>query len=361
MKIYPWLQNLPKHWRVARLGHIAKISAGSADVQDSVSEVEFPFIVRSSHIQRLSYYTHDTEAVLTADDGNVGDIFHYQNGKFAAHQRVYVIESGPLLDGKYLFYVMQRSFKDSLMGATAKSTVESLRRPTLTSSQVPLPLFEEQKKIELGLGYKLAEIDGIIATQQKALALLSESFEAAIQEKLQQHIGSVVPLKHLGILRSGITLGASYSGATKLYPYFRVAIVQMGHVDTTDRKYTKVPGEVATINILHKGDVLITEGGDRYKPGRGTVWDGRIAPMLHQNHIYSFQGNEKKLLPKFLELFLQAPYARSCFNSTVKKSTNLAINNSTIVKDLETPKVSKNNQKTNQAIKNRFTWNYENR
>lgn len=44
--------------------------------------------------------------------------------------------------------------------------------------------------------------------------------------------------------------------------------------------------------LLHKGDVLFTEGGDFDKLGRGAIWEKQIDPCLHQNHIFSVRCNE---------------------------------------------------------------------
>jgi type I restriction enzyme S subunit len=40
-------------------------------------------------------YSYDEEAVLTAGDGDIGKIFHYINGKFEYHQRVYKYDNKP--------------------------------------------------------------------------------------------------------------------------------------------------------------------------------------------------------------------------------------------------------------------------
>ncbi|WP_223286124.1 restriction endonuclease subunit S, partial [Kocuria atrinae] len=156
---YPWLNKLPTTWRTSQLGLISKIGTGSADVQDSDAEGAYPFVVRSPKLLRLNQYTHDTEAVLTAGDGNVGQIFHHLAGKFAAHQRVYVIEPSNLVIGRFLYYVMVGHFGFSLQGSTAKSTVESLRRPMLTGFQVPVPPRREQQQIADYLDHETAEID----------------------------------------------------------------------------------------------------------------------------------------------------------------------------------------------------------
>ena len=191
-------QELPSHWRSAQLGHVALVSTGSADVQDAVDNGKYPFFVRSEEVRTLNRFTHNTEAVLTAGDGNVGDIFHYYQGKFAAHQRVYVIEPGEGLLGKYLYYAMQNGFKDSLQGTTAKSTVESLRRPMLTRFRIPFPPLKDQLVIAEFLDHETSEIDAFIADQERLIELLEERRAATITHAVTKGLDPNAPMKDSG-------------------------------------------------------------------------------------------------------------------------------------------------------------------
>lgn len=105
-------------------------------------------------------------------------------------------------------------------------------------------------------------------------------------------------LRHCATIKSGITLGKSYSKDTVLIerPYLRVANVQGGYVDLNDLATIQVTPDEDLKYRLHSGDVLMTEGGDRDKLGRGCVWHGEIEPCLHQNHVFAVQTNETVLL-----------------------------------------------------------------
>lgn len=165
--------SLISRWPLVQLGRVAHISTGTEDVQDA-DEGAYPFFVRSEEVRALTYFTHDTEAVLTAGDGNVGDIFHHFKGRFAAHQRVYILEPGKRLHARYLFYAMRSLFKESLQGNTAKSTVESLRRPMLTSFRLPFPPRSDQQAVADYLDHETAEIDAFIADLLRLTDLTSE-------------------------------------------------------------------------------------------------------------------------------------------------------------------------------------------
>ena len=87
---------IPEDWDVDYIKNICKIKTGDKNTQDSVESGIFPFFVRSQTIERINSYSFDGEAILTAGDGGAGKIFHYINGKFDYHQRVYNIHNYPL-------------------------------------------------------------------------------------------------------------------------------------------------------------------------------------------------------------------------------------------------------------------------
>ena len=140
-------------------------------------------------------------------------------------------------------------------------------------------------------------------------------------------------LRHCATIKSGITLGKSYSKDTVLIerPYLRVANVQGGYVDLNDLATIQVTPDEDLKYRLHSGDVLMTEGGDRDKLGRGCVWHGEIEPCLHQNHVFAVQTNESILLPEFLEYLTASDVGRSYFDITAIKTTNLACTSSSKV------------------------------
>ena len=78
-------------WRRQKLGDISDIRTGSSDVQDAVEGGRYPFFIRSDEVIRSNKYVFDCEAILTPGEGRIGEVFHYCNGKFDCHQRVYKI------------------------------------------------------------------------------------------------------------------------------------------------------------------------------------------------------------------------------------------------------------------------------
>lgn len=197
---------------------------------------------------------------------------------------------------------------------------------------VPPP--EEQAAIVKYLAHANARIDKAIAAKRRLISLLEEQKAVTSANQLEGLTGSVGRLKHFSKIQTGLTLGKDYRDQDQTeYPYLRVANVQMGNVDTREVATVMIPKSEAEQVTLREGDVLMTEGGDIDKLGRGTVWDGSISPCLHQNHVFAVRCFPD-LKPEFLAVWLSGPTARDYFYLTAKKTTNLASTNSTTVREL---------------------------
>lgn len=137
-------------------------------------------------------------------------------------------------------------------------------------------------------------------------------------------------------ITSGVTLGRSLSGFGVIeLPYLRVANVQDGYLDLREIKTVPIlPTELPRF-ALKAGDVLMNEGGDFDKLGRGAVWEGQIEPCLHQNHVFRVRCDNSRLLPRFLAAYSGSVRGKSYFVQASKQTTNLASINSTQLKAFE--------------------------
>ena len=104
-----------------------------------------------------------------------------------------------------------------------------------------------------------------------------------------------VSLEEVAEIQTGLSKSASRQGEFVAMPYLRVANVQDGHFDLTEIKEIAVPKDSVERFKVRPGDVLLTEGGDFDKLGRGSVWRGEIENCVHQNHIFVVRPNPKKL------------------------------------------------------------------
>lgn len=139
-------------------------------------------------------------------------------------------------------------------------------------------------------------------------------------------------LERISDIQTGIAKNQNNQDETTEFPYLRVANVQDGYLDLSEIKTINVQKNKASRYMLDVGDVLLTEGGDFDKLGRGAVWDGQIANCVHQNHIFAVRVHRTQLLPSFLSAQTGSTYGKRYFLSCSKQSTNLASINSSQLK-----------------------------
>jgi len=173
---------IPEDWDVDTIVNLAAITTGDKNTQDRIEDGAYPFFVRSSTVERINSYTFDGEAVLTAGDGvGTGKIFHYINGKFDFHQRVYKISNfSDRLIGQYFYLYFSNNFYSRIMQMTAKSSVDSVRRDMIADMKIPVPLPDEQRAIAAAL----SDVDALLAKLDQLIAKKRDLKQAAMQQLL---------------------------------------------------------------------------------------------------------------------------------------------------------------------------------
>lgn len=160
-------------WEEKRLGDIAHIKTGSRNNQDKVADGQYPFFVRSAIVERINSFSHDCEAILIPGEGGIGSIFHYINGRFDVHQRVYAItQFAEQVSGKYVHLGMMQYFGQHAMQNSVKATVDSLRLPTFQNFELRMPPSkEEQEAIASVLSDMDSELSALEARREKVRAV----------------------------------------------------------------------------------------------------------------------------------------------------------------------------------------------
>ncbi|MCB1921419.1 MAG: restriction endonuclease subunit S [Candidatus Competibacteraceae bacterium] len=148
----------------------------------------------------------------------------------------------------------------------------------------------------------------------------------------------IAQLCEVADIASGVTLGKNPTGAGTLeLPYLRVANVQDGYLDLADVKTVRIFSSELDRFQLKYGDVLMNEGGDYDKLGRGTVWESQIPVCLHQNHVFRVRCRSDILNCYFLTAVSGSEVGKRYFLRSSKQSTNLASINSTQLNAFEVP------------------------
>jgi type I restriction enzyme S subunit len=148
-------------------------------------------------------------------------------------------------------------------------------------------------------------------------------------------------LGELAELVGGVTKGRKLEGKELVsLPYLRVANVQDGYLDLSEIKYIDVLPEDLKKYRLEYGDILYTEGGDKDKLGRGTIWKDEIEECIHQNHVFRARLYSIISSPRFVAYYSQTKAAKNYFYSNAKQTTNLASINMTVLSNLPIPVIS---------------------
>ena len=148
----------------------------------------------------------------------------------------------------------------------------------------------------------------------------------------------VRPLQTVADVSAGVTLGKNLQGAGTIeLPYLRVANVQDGYLDLPDIKPVRFMATHVERYVLNDGDVLMNEGGDLDKLGRGAVWRGNGQAHLHQNHVFKVRADPQALVPDYLALVGASRVGKRYFMGVGKQTTNLASINSTQLKAFPLP------------------------
>lgn len=178
-----WIGEIPSHYEVVKLKYVCSVTTGGKDTQDRVEDGQYPFYVRSPKIERINSYSYDGESVLTVGDGvGVGKVFHYVNGKFEFHQRVYKFSDFRRLTGKFFFWFIKHHFIFVTEDQNSKSTVDSLRRPLIDEFPFVTPPISEQHQIVSYLDEQTQLIDKTVSIEEKRIELLKEYRQSLISE-----------------------------------------------------------------------------------------------------------------------------------------------------------------------------------
>lgn len=176
-----WLGKVPEHWGVKRLRFLCDVTTGDKDTVNARDDGVYPFFVRSQFVEHIDSYTADCEAVLTAGDGaGVGKVFHYFEGKFDFHQRVYMLSRFREVKGRFLFHFLKEFFFRVALEGNAKSTVDSLRMPIFMNFPLTVPPSQEQEHILRHVQFAAEQFDKLIDEAMKGTDLLKERRTALI-------------------------------------------------------------------------------------------------------------------------------------------------------------------------------------
>lgn len=173
-------------WLTFKLGEVAHIKTGKKNNEDKVANGAYPFFVRSQTVERIDSYSFDGEAILVPGEGGIGTIFHYIDGRFDFHQRVYKISDfASSVSGKFVYFCMLQTFNGQAMRNSVKATVDSLRLPTFQEFEFKAPNLKEQSAIVEVLSEMEIEIDILEKKLRKTTMIRRGMVESLLTGKIR--------------------------------------------------------------------------------------------------------------------------------------------------------------------------------
>jgi type I restriction enzyme S subunit len=241
----------------------------------------------------------------------------------------HVLRPGRDVDGQYLFWMIWgRHFRQSAQ-ANMTGSAGQKRVPAgfFGRYEIPVPALAEQKRIA-------AILDAANALRVKRRASIDQ-LDEVIQSTFLEMFGDPVTnrkkwtdtvlLGEVADITSGLTKGRKLRNqSTREVPYLAVVNVQDRHLILDPLKTIEATESEIEKYRLMRNDLLLTEGGDRDKLGRGTLWQDELPECIHQNHIFRLRLHDERLMPVFLNWLVGSDRGKRYFLSQAKQTTGIA-------------------------------------
>ncbi len=348
---------------------------------------DIPYYGATGQTGWIDDYIFDEELVLLGEDGapfldHSKPTAYMIRGKAWVNNHAHVLRGKPLLNNRYLLhYLNQLDYTPYISGTTRAK----LPQGPMKRIPIPIPSLEEQLSVVMEIDTQLSRLDEAVTTLQGIQAKLKqarasilkaavegrlveteaelarrnatdyENAEALLQRSLAEkkrlfqeaqlqagrrktwkepsrpecHDTSSKPegwtitsMEQIADVSGGLAKDSNNTSGESL-PYLRVANVQRGKLDLEHIKTITCPSEKVYGLLLKKGDVLLNEGGDRDKLGRGWVWNGEISRCIHQNHVFKARLALPAIQPRFISHYCNT-LGESYFQNEGKQTTNLA-------------------------------------
>lgn len=226
----------------------------------------------------------------------------------------------------FINYTQSARYSNELSKYLAGTTRTRISRKNLEKIEIPLPSLEEQRRIATVLD----KVSDLIAKRRAQLDKLDLLVKARFVEMFGDPVLNPMKwpeqsLENMADIVSGITKGRKTKEIELMeVPYMAVSNVKDGYIDwTTVKTILATRAEIEQYRLL-PDDVLMTEGGDPDKLGRGAIIRQPLENCIHQNHIFRVRLDESVLLPSYFAEFLQHQKAKQYFLKCAKQTTGIA-------------------------------------
>ena len=319
-----------------KLPDICTIQYGYAFDSGNFTDDEcYPPLVRIRDVKRgfsETYYCGDflTDYLIHSDDLLVGmdgefNIARWKSRDALLNQRVCKIVAKNGTDEEWLRFALSKALK-TIEDRTSFVTVKHLSAKELNKLVLSVPDYGKQSFI----AHVLVLLECIAELRERQLQKLDDLIKARFVEMFgdpgtNPRGWEERRLDSLAEIVSGITKGRKIK-TNDLYevPYMAVSNVKDGYIDwTTVKTIMATNAEIDQYRLI-SGDVLMTEGGDPDKLGRGAIIYNPPKDCIHQNHIFRVRLNQNILLSVYMAQYLQQQKAKRYFLECAKQTTGIA-------------------------------------
>ena len=345
-------------WKTESLGEIALMTSGGTPSKKNPEYYEKGTIpwVRSGELENGAICDTEIKITQVGLENSSAKIFPKGTllialygatiGKLAwldieacTNQAVCGIFENEKVSLKYLYYYLLLHRPDLIkqgIGGAQANISQTILKKLMVSYPVDR---SEQMRIVARIEELFSELDNGVETLRKTKQQLAVYRQAVISAAFPEMTDeNTVRLDEIADISGGITKGRDLSKQETVHlPYLRVANVQNGYLDLSQMKTIELKVIEKEKYLLRSGDVLYTEGGDRDKLGRGTVWNDEIPNCVHQNHVFKARLDLNKANPRYVAYWSMSAFARNYFYNKGKQSVNLASINKTVLSALTLP------------------------
>lgn len=235
------------------------------------------------------------------------------------------------------YYTTQKQFRlDCEHNMTGSAGQKRVPKAYLENKKIEIPALAEQDDVLAKLGH----IKRILTLRQQQLQKLDELVKARFVEMFgDMYLNSKgwpeAKLESMADVVSGITKGRKTKAEDLTeVPYMAVSNVKDGYIDWTTMKTIEATQQEIEKYRLLADDVLMTEGGDPDKVGRGAIIKEPLENCIHQNHIFRVRLDESMMRPEFFAEYLQHQRSKRYFLRCAKQTTGIASINMTQLRAL---------------------------
>lgn len=321
---------------MAKLGDIATYINGYAFKPQDWSDEGIP-IIRIQDLTGNSYqanrYNGEYASKYEVNDGDVLiswsaslGVYIWHGEKAVLNQHIFKVVFDKERISKDFFVHQVGLILENAASDAHGATMKHLTKPVFDALPFYLPPYEKQCEI----AEVLDKVTSLISLRKQQLAKLDELVKARFVEMFGDVLLNSMQwpektLENMADIVSGITKGRKTAEADlQEVPYMAVSNVKDGYIDWTTVKTILATRQEIEQYRLMPDDILMTEGGDPDKVGRGAIIKVPLKNSIHQNHIFRVRLDEQEILPSFFAEYLRHQKAKRYFLGCAKQTTGIA-------------------------------------